>query len=196
MAPWLARSGSDWLDLAAPGALAGSICLPWSPLGALTGSIWLQTTAQTTRLAKKNDWLIDDLPRRCLLRSLCNDASCLKPSIYIYISIQKNRSGLRAVEKTKSLKRLFATETPFQGLRVRLLRPKRRSRAYVCAQNVVPRPTWRRSKANLAPARCQQRHSRANLTPSGHPNRRSRVNLTPSGRPELRSRVNLTPSGL
>ena len=73
-APWLARSGFDWLDLAAPGALAGSICLPWSPLGALTGSIWLQTTAQTTRLAKKNDLLIEDLastlPASCALDRL------------------------------------------------------------------------------------------------------------------------------
>ena len=40
-APWLARSGLDWLDLAALGALAASICLPWSLLGAVAGSIWL-----------------------------------------------------------------------------------------------------------------------------------------------------------
>ena len=40
-APWLARSGLDWLDLAALGALAASICLPWSLLGVLAGSICL-----------------------------------------------------------------------------------------------------------------------------------------------------------
>ena len=38
---WLARSGLEWLDLAALGALAGSIWLSWSLLGALVGSIWL-----------------------------------------------------------------------------------------------------------------------------------------------------------
>ena len=80
LAPLLARFGLVWLDLAAPAALAGSICLPWSALNALTGSIWLQTTAPTTRLAKKSDLLIDDLPRRCLLRSLWNVSSCLKSS--------------------------------------------------------------------------------------------------------------------
>ena len=38
---WLARSGLDWLDLAALGALARSIWLSWSLMGALAGSIWL-----------------------------------------------------------------------------------------------------------------------------------------------------------
>ena len=40
-ASWLARWGLDWLDLAALGALAGSIWLTWSFLDALASSIWL-----------------------------------------------------------------------------------------------------------------------------------------------------------
>ena len=38
---WLARSGVEWLDLAALDALAGSIWLSWLFLGALAGSIWV-----------------------------------------------------------------------------------------------------------------------------------------------------------
>ena len=76
-----ALAGSIWALCALLRALAGSICLPWLLLGALTGSIWLQTNAPTTRLEKKNDLLIDDLPRRCLPRSLCNDGSCLRSSL-------------------------------------------------------------------------------------------------------------------
>ena len=44
--PWLARFGLDWLALAALGALAASICLPWSLLGVLAGSIWLLWVAR------------------------------------------------------------------------------------------------------------------------------------------------------
>ena len=39
----------------------------------------------TRSAKKKNDLLIDDLPRRCLPRSLSNDASCLKSSFYILL---------------------------------------------------------------------------------------------------------------
>ena len=60
-------------------AQAGSIWLPTLALGALqrlAGSTWLltnaPTTAPSTRLAKKIDVQQDVLPRRCLLRSLCN----------------------------------------------------------------------------------------------------------------------------
>ena len=71
LAPLLARFGLVWLDLAAPAALAGSIWLLCALLGAPAGSIWLPTTTPSTRLAKKNDLLIDDpasmLPASCAL---------------------------------------------------------------------------------------------------------------------------------
>ena len=74
-APWLALAGSIW----ASNAQAGSIWLPTLALGALqrlAGSIWPLTNAPTTapskRLAKKIDVQQGVLPRRCLLRSLCN----------------------------------------------------------------------------------------------------------------------------
>ena len=44
---------------------------------------WLDLAANdcpNDAISKKNDLLIDDLPRRCLPRSLCNDASCLRSS--------------------------------------------------------------------------------------------------------------------
>ena len=70
-AHFLAQSGLDWLDLGAPGALAGSFWLLCALLGAPAGSIWLPTTALSTRLAKKIDLLIDDpasmLPASCAL---------------------------------------------------------------------------------------------------------------------------------
>ena len=88
-APLLARSGLDWLALAAPGALAGSIwprlarsgcpCCPgWLDLAALCAPgrpSWLDLAANDypidTISKKKNDLLIDDpasmLPASCAL---------------------------------------------------------------------------------------------------------------------------------
>ena len=54
--PWLARSGLEWLDLGALGALAGSLWTPW----ALLARPGWPTTAPSTRLAKKIDLLFDD----------------------------------------------------------------------------------------------------------------------------------------
>ena len=80
-----ALAGSIWLSCALLGALAGSIRVPSSLLDALAASIWVQTIAPTTRLTKKNDLLIDDLPRCCIPRALWIVSSCLKSSVYIYI---------------------------------------------------------------------------------------------------------------
>ena len=75
LAPLLARSGLDWLDLDAPGALAGLIWLLCALLGAPLARFGCQrvvaTTALSKRLAKKIDLLIDDpasmLPASCAL---------------------------------------------------------------------------------------------------------------------------------
>ena len=65
--PWLVRSGLEWLDLGALGALAGSLWTPW----ALLARPGWPTTAPSTRLAKKIDLLFDDpasmLPASCAL---------------------------------------------------------------------------------------------------------------------------------
>ena len=60
--PWLGRSGLEWLDLGALGALAGSIWTPW-PLLARPGwldqaSCWLDLAANECpidSISKKND---------------------------------------------------------------------------------------------------------------------------------------------
>ena len=80
-AHFLAQSGLDRLDLAAPGALAGSFWLLCALLGAPAGSIWLPTITPSTRLApKKTICLSTILLRCCLLRALWNVSSCLKSS--------------------------------------------------------------------------------------------------------------------
>ena len=97
---FLGRSG---VLLDALGALLGRFGVALGPLGLLLGALegsgvalgrswgalgwldWVQTNAPTTaltmRLAKKIDVQQDVLPRRCLPRSLCIDASCLKSSL-------------------------------------------------------------------------------------------------------------------
>ena len=82
--PWLARSGLNWLDLAAPGALAVSIwprmarsACSWHPcwvdLAALcgpgrpTGSIWLPNECPIDTISQKN---------RFAYRRSCFDAAC------------------------------------------------------------------------------------------------------------------------
>ena len=66
-AHFLAQSGLDRLDLAAPGALAGSFWLLCALLGAPAGSIWLPTITPSTRLAKK---------KRFAYRRSCFDTAC------------------------------------------------------------------------------------------------------------------------
>lgn len=61
--PWMARSGFEWLDLGALGALAGSLWTPW----ALLARPGWPTTAPSTRLAKKD---------RFAFRRSCFDAAC------------------------------------------------------------------------------------------------------------------------
>ena len=68
----MGRSGLEWLDLAAPGFLAGSIWLLCALLGAPTGSIWLPNECTIdTKKQTKIDLLIDDpasmLPASCAL---------------------------------------------------------------------------------------------------------------------------------
>ena len=82
--PWLARSGLNWLDLAAAGALAGSIwpgmarsACSWHPcrvdLAALcgpgrpTGSIWLPNECPIDTISQK---------KRFAYRRSCFDAAC------------------------------------------------------------------------------------------------------------------------
>ena len=87
-APWLPRfapARPGWFDLAALRALAGSIWLSCTLLGVLAGSTWVQTIAPTMRFAK-NDLLIDDLPRRCLL---VRSATRLHASNLVHISIRR-----------------------------------------------------------------------------------------------------------
>ena len=58
----VALVASIWLLCALVGTLTASIWQPCGLLGALAGLIWLLTNAPTTRLAKRNDLLINYLP--------------------------------------------------------------------------------------------------------------------------------------
>ena len=79
--------GALGLLLGALGSSGVALGRSWGTLGWLD---WVQTNAPTTaltmRLAKKIDVEQGVLPRRCLPRSLCIDASCLKSSIYSEIT--------------------------------------------------------------------------------------------------------------
>ena len=83
--------GRFGVALGALGLLLGALECSGVALGRSWGALgwldWVQTNAPTTaltmRLAKKIDVQQDVLPRRCLPRSLCIDASCLKSSLVI-----------------------------------------------------------------------------------------------------------------
>ena len=67
LAPLLGPSGLEWLDLPAPGTLAGSIWLLCAVLGTPLARFGCPTSAPSTRLAKKN---------RFAYRRSCFDAAC------------------------------------------------------------------------------------------------------------------------
>mgnify|MGYP004256704671 CR=1 FL=1 len=67
LAPLLGPSGLEWLDLPAPGTLAGSIWLLCAVLGDPLARFGCPTSAPSTRLAKKN---------RFAYRRSCFDAAC------------------------------------------------------------------------------------------------------------------------